>query len=308
MRKRKKIPGEFEVVPPQKDASLRLSKLCPYVRQSGDTWRKPWFIKERKLLDYLIVFAPEGRGVFSIENEIFEIGDNSLFWVTPNTLTEMRGTSGIMHCLHIHFDLLYDPERSHWDASIPGGTKNLDDFKEIMHPPLDEPEINSLKGLIKLDNHALIASLFEEICHEHNRFRNNSMLKLSGMMLELIDEIIKQKRTPENQRCSRTMREAAASVYESANENLDVKKLAKKFNLSASHFRKLFREAHNISPSTMHRRARIKKACEMLSFGTHNISETAELLGFSGIHSFSRAFKEVALVSPSEFLQGKMKH
>jgi AraC-like DNA-binding protein len=306
MKIRKKIPGEFEIVPPQREDSELLAGLRPYVRQTGDTWRQPWHIKERKLLDYLAVFVPEGRGIFSIENQKYEIGENSLFWVPPDTLNEMRGTSEMMHCLHIHFDLLYEPERSHWDASIPGGTKNLEDFKEIMHPSLNEPEINSLRGLIKLDSHAVTASLFKDICHEHGRFRNNSMLKLSGMMLELIDEIIKQKRGSESQRCSKIMREAAACVYDSVNENLDVKNLAKKFNFSSSHFRKLFREAHNISPSEMHRRARIKKACEMLSFGTHNVSETAELLGFSGIHSFSRAFKDVALVSPSEFTQGKL--
>jgi AraC-like DNA-binding protein len=308
MKTKKKIPGEFEVAPPKKEESQLLAELRPYVRQSAVTWRKPWIIKERKILDYLIVFVPEGNGVFSIENEIFEISDNSLFWTPPDTLTEMRGTSTMMRCLHIHFDLLYDPARSHWDASIPGGTKNLKEFKDIMHPPVRTVEINELKGLIKLDNHALIANLFEEICHVHNRFRNNSMLKLSGMMLELIDEILKQKKNADKQGCSRIMLEAAACICENFNENLSVKKLAKKFNMSESHFRKLFREAHNISPSEMHRRSRIKKACDILSFGTHNISETAELLGFSGIHSFSRAFKEVALVSPSEFMRGKMKN
>ena len=116
MKRPTKIPGEFEAVPPDEATSRRMTALRPYIRQCGDDWRCPWIIKERKLLDYLLVYVPEGQGVFSIEDISFEISGKTLFWVPPDTLKEMRGTSARMRCLYINFDLEYDPARSHWDA------------------------------------------------------------------------------------------------------------------------------------------------------------------------------------------------
>ncbi len=303
---KKRIPGEIEVARPRDVETRRLSALRPYVRQAGNSWREPWLLKERKLLDYLLVYVPAGRGVFSIDGVSSEVSDGTLYWVPPDTLAEMRGTSRQMHCMYLHFDLLYDPERSHWDASIPGGVRDLSDFKTLMHPPINDPDISSWRGSIEVSNHVAIQDLIEEICIVHKRARDSSMLKLSGLMTELVDAILHGEREMgfAGARANKVMREAAAYIYEHVSENLDVGKLAGKFNLSAPHFRKLFRETHRISPSVMHRRSRIRKACEVLAFGSHNVSETAEMLGFSCIHSFSRAFKDVTGVSPVSYRNG----
>jgi len=83
---------------------------------------------------------------------------------------------------------------------------------------------------------------------------------------------------------------AALFIQERAREDLNIASLAKRFGISESHFRKLFRETYGESSLTFHRKARMNKACELLVYTNMNISEIANFLGLSSIHNFSRAF------------------
>ena len=88
----------------------------------------------------------------------------------------MRGYPPVMHCVYAHFDLVYDPERSHWDMAIPGGTRELGDLRALMHPPLNDPVIKGWCGRLRLANHAVIGALLERLCFEHLRSRTGSMV------------------------------------------------------------------------------------------------------------------------------------
>jgi len=53
-------------------------KLRPYVRQTGCGWRSPWLLKNRKILDYLLVFIPQGKGIFKIGDQEFPVESGDL--------------------------------------------------------------------------------------------------------------------------------------------------------------------------------------------------------------------------------------
>ena len=46
---------------------------------------------------------------------------------------------------------------------------------------------------------------------------------------------------------------------------------------------------------------KIQKAKEMIREGSHNFTEIAALLGYNSIHYFSRHFKKVTGMTPSEY-------
>ncbi len=48
---------------------------------------------------------------------------------------------------------------------------------------------------------------------------------------------------------------------------------------------------------------RIRKSMELMSLGHTNITEVAEYLGFNNIQTFSRAFKNVNDITPSQYLK-----
>ncbi|OQA86879.1 MAG: HTH-type transcriptional activator RhaS [Lentisphaerae bacterium ADurb.Bin242] len=296
---------EIEVRPPPAETAQRLRSFSPYIRQSGDSIRPKWFLGERKLLDYLIVCIGSGKGVFSVDRKEFEVVENDLVWIPPDTLHWMRGTSEEMHCIYLHFDLLYDPGRSHWNAYVPPGVTDLSKYSERMHPKVSDPLISQWKGKIISGVAPSIKSLFRRICHVHEKFPWQRLCQ-AGLFMQMLEEILAgavgQQASGEPH--AALMQQALAHIQSRLDAELDVEAMAETFRMSASYLRKIFKAHFGVSPRTMHRELRIWRACEMLAYSGLNVSETADRLGFSGVQNFSRAFREVTSNSP-RFYRGR---
>jgi len=305
MLKKEKIPGFRESEAPDAGSIWVLNSFRPYLRQSGNQWRPRWNIGSRKLLDYLLVFIAAGEGIFSVDGDVFPVAPGEAVLIPPDTPHSMSGTSEKMHCIYLHFDLIYAPERSFWDACIPAGTLDLSSFKEFMHPEITDPFWGSLKGKLQLSNPNIIKTLMIRICSLHDNCKAANALRTSGMLLELLAEIQDQLLEHEQKAILNHDKLAAAANYISEHPELpvNIKKLAKKSGLSESHFRKLFHQLYGISPKTMHLQVRIRKSCELLTYWNMNVSETAEELNFPSIYSFSRTFKSILGISPTQYMK-----
>lgn len=301
------IPGQRHIDAPAGGDAARLVRMRPFVRQSGDEWREPWLLRRRKLLDYLLVYIAEGDGRFVVGEQSFGVSAGDVVWIPPDTVHEMAGMHRLMHVLYVHFDLLYDPRRSHWDACIPGEVLDLRPWRHLMHPPVDDPVIGRWCGKLPVRTTAAVMSLTETICLEHRRTPAASGILFSGLMLQLLHELLSgvAEKYGGGGLHDRDMRRAAAIIHESTDRELDVGALAQRMGLSESHFRKLFRETHGLSARATHRRARMQRACKLLAYSRLNVSQVAHALGFATVHNFSRAFHEVVGMSPSQYRQGR---
>jgi AraC-like DNA-binding protein len=303
---RKKIPGETQAVLPSKQETARLTAFSPFIRQAGDGIRNSWVIEGRKLFDYLLVYTGSGRGHFTVGDRTFSVKKGDFTWVPPDTYVRMEGEASDMRVVYIHFDLIFDPERSMWDAIIPGGTLDLTPWSKVIHPNVDDPAIRNLTGKIEEGSSRKASDLLIQICFEYNRAAEPDHLYLSGLTLQLVSELINLNRSaavsfPKHWK---TLADAETYIHNHLDRELNTTELAAQFRLSAPHFRKIFREKYGISPGKMHRKLRIKKGCEFLVYSDYNVSETAFALGFSTVHSFSKAFREITGVSPTEYKRG----
>jgi AraC-like DNA-binding protein len=285
--------------------------LRPYLRQSGDEVRGHWHLQERRLLDHLLVGIASGSGDFMVGGERFPVGPGSLVWIPPDTPHEMRATSATMRCLYLHFDLDYDSRRSHWDACIPGGTLDLAPWRGRLAPPVDDPDLSMWRGRLPVRDPEPILTLMGEICLEHRRSGPGQALLLSGKLLQLIAELLHGCAAMPSDNAAllpaphrERLRQAVDILNRETGRTPDIARVAAQCHLSPTHFRNLFRQAHGVTPRTFHRRARIHRACELLVYSGMNVSEVATELGFSCVHAFSRAFREVAGCSPRQYLTG----
>ena len=305
---RNTIPGERPPECPDASLAALLAELKPYVRQAGDGMRPPWLLKERVLLDYLLVFVGSGEGVFSVgPGGPFAVGRGDLVWVPPLTPTEMRGTSKTMRCLYTHLDLVYDPARSHWDACIPGGTLDLSEFAALAHPPLRHPVVGSWSGKLELGERSADAlALMAELARRHRLAPGEAALELSGLALELLGLIHRSQNGETGQPGGRRNRlaAAAAAIQNSADQPKDIKQIARTAGFSESRFRKLFKDVYGRSPGDVQRQARLRKACELLAYGDLNVSQIADRLGYQCVHNFSRAFRTATGMSPTAYREG----
>ena len=84
-------------------------------------------------------------------------------------------------------------------------------------------------------------------------------------------------------------------------ENPSVRELANVCNVSEVYFRKLFKQAFDITPLEYRNRLRLKKAQQYLQFNDVSIREISELLGYATVSHFIKQFKSAFGVSPLQY-------
>ncbi len=85
------------------------------------------------------------------------------------------------------------------------------------------------------------------------------------------------------------------------NEPLTIENLAKKCMITPEYFRKIFKFFLGTSPLNYVNDLKIKRAKELIKSGLYTVSEACELSGFSNASHFSRVFKKITGVSPSQY-------
>ena len=98
------------------------------------------------------------------------------------------------------------------------------------------------------------------------------------------------------------------SIIDSIEQHLeesefDLEKLSADINVSKSTLYRKIKSTTGMTPIDFVRNIKMKRACMMLLSRKKNISEVAYSLGFSSPKYFTRCFKEVFDITPSEFLQ-----
>ena len=84
-------------------------------------------------------------------------------------------------------------------------------------------------------------------------------------------------------------------------ESLQVATLAAQANISASHFFALFKRRIGCAPIDYFIRLRMQHACRLLDETVLSVKEVAATLGYDDPFYFSRVFKSVNHVAPSEY-------
>ncbi|MEF2246006.1 MULTISPECIES: AraC family transcriptional regulator [unclassified Paenibacillus] len=86
-------------------------------------------------------------------------------------------------------------------------------------------------------------------------------------------------------------------------DDLTLEQIYKTFHLSRSHALNLFKEQQGISIMRYYRELKIEQAKQLLRSEQYTITEIANKLKYSSVHSFSRDFKAIIHMSPTEYLR-----
>lgn len=92
-------------------------------------------------------------------------------------------------------------------------------------------------------------------------------------------------------------------INEHPSEKTSIPELAKICGISPSHLRRLFHQCLEMSPVQYKSSVLMEYACKLLKHGALNVSETADILHFSDIYSFSQTFKKYMGISPQNYVK-----
>lgn len=99
----------------------------------------------------------------------------------------------------------------------------------------------------------------------------------------------------------RKIQQSIAYMRQHFNEPLQVARLATLVNVSPSHYFALFKRRTGCAPIDYFIRLRMRRACDLLMATSLNVKEVAAALGYEDPFYFSRVFKSVNRVAPSEY-------
>ena len=106
-----------------------------------------------------------------------------------------------------------------------------------------------------------------------------------------------ERQSDDDQQAHRIAEYLKAHIY----ENIGLNDLCDAFFLRKSQLSLLFKNSHGTSPMKYFNELKIAEAKRLLREDNDSISEIAEKLGFSCIHSFSRNFKAITGFCPTAY-------
>lgn len=202
-------------------------------------------------------------------------------------------------------DTLYLPKNGFYRYEILSG----DAFCILVNFDLEE-EGETRKNIIFSDSPAVIRcqkgetyKLFNDLA----QFYYTDKFTCTALLYNLI-VICKNFFTPNHSKINVAKIEPSLKyIEENYTGHICVEDLAALCKISASHFRRLFKETTGTSPIKYKNLLLAKSACNLLINDGLNVSETAYALNFDDIYTFSQFFKKEMGISPKKYLQYHMK-
>ena len=148
---------------------------------------------------------------------------------------------------------------------------------------------------------ALVYPLFLQLM-EIRSLENESNYYLACSLLYKILSIVYKNpnQTPTAHRMNKITK-AREYIQEHLSEEIKTAKLAQLCGITEKHFRSLFKQQYQVTPTQYIIRLRLDSAVKLLQQGGFAIGEIAEMVGISDIYYFSKLFKKQFGVSPSHF-------
>lgn len=266
--------------------------VVPYVRQSEHAVRKPWGYRNRRLLDYLIVYVQAGYFRVVADGQTYDFREGDLCVLQPGTLVELYGLTDTI-TPYAHLDFFYNPEREAGFPTRPGQV-DLTAYAHLLQPRLDKlagvpiPVRVESKDAARLRDSLLRVVEFFPGTDVHSKLK--TQLGASDFFLALLEACCPDDGPSRGSPTALNWIFSYLSLHLS--EPVSVQNMADKANLSVSRFMVLFKRQFGQSPHQYLLNMRLGHARELLETTALSQEEIADYCGFAHLHHLSKAFRK----------------
>ena len=187
----------------------------------------------------------------------------------------------------------------------PGG-RTRDHYYVCFHGPRVDSWIRG--GLFRIDlenpfipvhNPLLLAERFSVLLDMLHRMHYSRAVVCTEMLLL---DLLENEKTPLFQsRWRSALDELLDSVSRSPEKNWNFDREASRLSISRNYLNRLIRDVYHVSPVGFLLKCRMKRAAQMLAFGTGSVAEIARAVGIGNPFYFSRLFSRHFGLSPSDY-------
>lgn len=283
---------------------MDLNCLSPYIRVAWDDLiNPPWYLRERVIFDYELLYIKSGEVDVKIENKIYRGIPGDIFLFRPKQIHSIRivGDKPLRQP-HIHFDLFYEQDSPDVKVCFKPFEALSDKEKKMFRSDIVDRFANPFPSYIRLQSPLTFEKMLFDVIHEFNSRIPYYEFALKGLFIQLWTQLLREVYWSNNPHIMTNM-DLLIKIKKYLDLNLnreitleDIEEFA---HLSKSYVSHIFKKTFGITPIKYHLMARINKAREMIQFSANSMNQIADELGFQSIYSFSRAFKKFEKVPPS---------
>lgn len=275
--------------------------VVPFIRECDYAIRAPWFMPERRLLDYLLIYIQNGHCRFWVDNKpyLFEQGEFCL--IQPNSLTVLEGLTNTVTPF-VHFDLFYNPDR---EKSFPtrAGQTVLSAYLNLLQPRLNDILGIDIPCRINLRYPSKFRDMFLQVV-ENWQYRDPIMqlraqAGMTEMSIMLLEEHLAVR--PAQSVSQQKLNWITSYFSLHLDHEFHIEDMARKANLSPSRFNAVFKEQYGVTPHQYLLDMRISHACELLRNTDLSQERIAAYCGFADIHHFSKSFRKKLGLPPGRY-------
>jgi len=275
-------------------------QINPYVRLAlHSTLTGQFHIRRRAIYDYELIYIEEGHFRLYYDEAEYLCHKGDILLLHPGVRHSFRYDGVDLVQPHIHFDLIYDSQ----SERIPISFQLPEQMSPAERMQIRPDVLPSDSPFLTIRNREEFLRCFYEIVNRCRNDRNEqASLYVKGLMCHLISDIICDNYAD----CITSPIGEADAIgaiknYIDANyqKGIDIQTISSQFHFSRSYIEKNFKAAYGMTAIQYGNELRFHQAKHLLKNLT--VTATSEILGFSSIYSFSRAFRKHFGISPSAF-------
>ncbi|WP_167859693.1 helix-turn-helix domain-containing protein [Paenibacillus cymbidii] len=281
---------------------MKLSEhvITPFIRSADYAIRPPFFLGERNLLDYVIIYMQEGTFEVTIGGVANRVEPGDLCLLQPGDVHTIRGLDNTINP-YVHLDFFYNPQRETSFVTKPGQL-DMSAYASFMQPRLRDCEDLQIPFHINapLKNKLRDVTLKMIECWQLQTYIG--IMEANRHAHEWLTLVFKTYMKPQPAAlASQPFLNWITSYFAfHLSDPINVDDMARRASLSPSRFSVLFKRHFGTTPYRYLMRLRIEHAKELLKDGW-SLQQTSEYCGFADVHHFSKAFKSATGTRPGAY-------
>ncbi len=246
---------------------------CAYRTELGPEWNRGFI---RNHYDRLY-FIESGEAMLWIEDEAIPLRPGHCYLIANNKPHRHECNSGVV--IHwCHFDLAQDLV--------------TDLFRD--HPQKIEMQPEDTKAY---------QLAFESLEDSMDEIKPWNYFERQALLVQLLQPFMQQIASPStgSMKCRRRLMPVLRYIHEHLEENIRIEQLAQSLGFHPEYFSRFFRKCLNESPKKYIMRCRIQRGQKLLCHTDLQVQQVGLRCGFPDAYHFSKTFRRMAGVSPSEY-------
>lgn len=157
------------------------------------------------------------------------------------------------------------------------------------------------------DGEAIISGIFSDYPDSYRSiYRQSTVEQITGWLTQFRDGLCQVFTERKKEHKNHIVTSVKKYIAENIRERLTLNEVAALFGISPNYLSQLFKKYNDVGFNEYVTSLKIKEAKTLLSDSTYKIYEIADMLGFESAFYFSKVFKKVEGISPTEYQNQKI--